>query len=179
VQSAFRQRLAAEPAAAGLFGEPQTLLGDTAWAIGLYHFPRWGRALFVLSLGAIAILVMLLPALSLANVTMGALQERRREIGVRRAFGASARQIAVQVLIENLVLTGAGAVLAAAPPLVAGVCRVGADDHFRLSGFNHLTPGAWAALAAFAVAFAALSGALPAWRIARLQPLEALRGGPR
>jgi putative ABC transport system permease protein len=178
VQAAFRRRLAQDPRASGLTGEPLTLAFDALRELGV-HGIRGSVWPYVLTWLALMGIITLLPALSLANLALGGLQERRREIGVRRAFGASARQIALQVLIENAVLTGVGALLAGILPVIAGWCGVGSAEHLRFSGFNRLTPATWLALAGFAVMFAALSGALPAWRIARLQPLEALRGGGR
>ncbi|MER3408042.1 MAG: ABC transporter permease, partial [Nitrososphaera sp.] len=54
---------------------------------------------------------MLLPALNLVNLNMGRIMERRTEIGVRKAFGATSAQLVRQLIVENLLLCGIGGVL--------------------------------------------------------------------
>jgi putative ABC transport system permease protein len=178
VQEAFAARLPAAPGAGALRGLPHSLAID-AVRLGPGVSETTRRVVQIVALGGGGLLVMFLPALALANVTLGALEERRREIGVRRAFGASSRQIALQVLVENMVLTSAGALVAAAAPLLAGVAGLGADEHLAFTGINRLSGAGWICLAVSTVVFGTVSGLLPAWRIARLSPLEAMRGGAR
>lgn len=123
-------------------------------------------ALF-LGLGAVALLV---GGVGIANVMVISVLERRSEIGLRRALGATRRHIAVQFLGEAALLSAVGG--------VAGVA-LGALVTFAwasLEGWNTLVPtvaivgGLVAALLIGAVA-----GLYPARRAARLSPTEALR----
>lgn len=123
-------------------------------------------ALF-LGLGAVALLV---GGVGIANVMVISVLERRSEIGLRRALGATKRHVAIQFLGEALLLAavgGVGGVL-----LGAGVTAIWA----RLRGWQLLIPevaiigGLGAALA-----IGAIAGLYPAVRAARLSPTEALR----
>ena len=125
-------------------------------------------------LGALALLFMTLPALNLVNINLSRILERVSEIGVRRAFGAPRRALVAQFLVENVVLTLIGAVLGLvlAAATLAALNRSGVVPYsdfainFRVFG--------WAV--GLSLAFAVLSGVLPAWRMARLDPVAALSG---
>jgi putative ABC transport system permease protein len=117
---------------------------------------------------------MLLPAVSVSNVIMGGLLERRREFGIRRAFGASARQLLWQIWLENLVLSGLGALLAVVLLAIALV-QFGRDAQ---TGTLRINLGTVVYLAIYTGLFCFLSCLVPARRLARMHPLEALRGGP-
>jgi putative ABC transport system permease protein len=96
---------------------------------------------------------------------------------VRRAFGASVLQLVGQLVLESVVLALVGGLLAllvaeATLQVVSGSGLVPyADLHVNLR------VSLWGI--GFAVVFGILSGAWPAWRLARLHPVEALRGGIR
>ena len=123
-------------------------------------------ALF-LGLGAVALLV---GGVGIANVMVISVLERRSEIGLRRALGATRRHITYQFLGESILLAGTGG--AAGVLLGAGVTATWA----AYQGWDTLVPlvavvgGLVAALAIGAVA-----GLYPALRAARLSPTEALR----
>lgn len=132
--------------------------------------PRLAIALFV-ALGA---LFMVLPAVNLANLAISRALERAAEIGVRKAFGASGRQLIGQLLFENFILTLIGGVISV--PLtaltLALVNRAGLLEYADF-GIN-VRVLLWGLLAA--IVFSVLSGLYPAWRLSRLTPAEAMRG---
>ena len=123
------------------------------------------------------LLFMLLPAINLVNLNVSRILERASEIGVRKAFGASSWTLVGQFLVENLLLTLLGAVLGVA--VAAGgltlINQSGLLPYVHL-GINVRVLGWGVALATL---FALVSGVYPAWRMSRLHPVDALRGGAR
>ncbi|MDJ0959919.1 MAG: ABC transporter permease [Acidimicrobiia bacterium] len=123
-------------------------------------------ALF-LGLGGVALLV---GGVGIANVMVISVLERRSEIGLRRALGATKRHVAVQFLGEALLLAaigGVGGVL-----LGYGVTT----GYASLRGWSTLVPPiAIAGGIAAALLIGAIAGLYPAVRAARMSPTEALR----
>ena len=121
----------------------------------------------LLGLGGVALLV---GGVGIANVMVISVLERRTEIGVRRALGATKRHIRVQFLVEALLLAAAGGLAGVA----LGAAVTGVYAAFRgwtlAVPFAALVGGVGAALAIGGVA-----GLYPAARAARLAPAEAVR----
>ena len=137
--------------------------------------PPTGR--FILLVTLVAAGFMLLPALNLVNLSLSRILERASEIGVRKAFGASSRSLVIQFLVENAVLTLAGGVIGLA---LAAVALKAINDSGRIP-YSELTVSYRVFLAGLGLSllFAMLAGALPAWRMSRLHPVEALHGKVR
>jgi putative ABC transport system permease protein len=125
-----------------------------------------GAALY-LGLGAIALLV---GAIGIANVMVVAVLERRTEIGLRRALGATRAHVAAQFVTESLVLSAVGGV----GGVLLGVAVTGVLCLAR--GWVLLVPPAagWGGVAVALLA-GGLAGLYPAVRAARLPPVDALR----
>jgi putative ABC transport system permease protein len=120
--------------------------------------------------GAVAAISLLVGGIGIMNIMLASVAERTREVGVRRALGATRRDIAVQFLVESSLLTSIGGVLGA----VLGV--VGAILIQRLAEWpTALAPLMLLAALLMAVLVGVGFGFYPAWRAAQLQPMEALR----
>jgi putative ABC transport system permease protein len=120
-----------------------------------------------LGLGAVALLV---GGIGIANVMVIAVIERRNEIGLRRAIGATRAHIRRQFLTESLLLSSLGGV--AGVSVGAVVTTVYAD----VEGWTVVIPPiAIIGGIASAIAIGGIAGLYPAMRAARLAPTEALR----
>jgi putative ABC transport system permease protein len=130
-----------------------------------------------IALAIAGLLFMLLPAVNLINLNVSRIMERASEIGVRKAFGASSRTLVAQFVIENVVLTLIGAAVGLV--LSAVVLRaLTASGIIRYAQF-HLNFRIFLWGVAMAVFFGVLSGVYPAWRMSRLNPVQALKGAGR
>jgi putative ABC transport system permease protein len=119
-----------------------------------------------LGLGAVALLV---GAIGVANIMVISVLERRQEIGLRRALGATRGQIRIQFLVEAVMLSlGGGAV-----GVLVGAAATALYARARGEAVV-IPPDAWAGGLGAAVVIGALAGLLPAIRAARLSPTEAL-----
>jgi putative ABC transport system permease protein len=120
-----------------------------------------------LGLGAVALLV---GGVGIANVMVISVLERRSEIGLRRALGASRRHVAEQFLSEAVLLSLLGGVVGTAVGALATVIYARSQHWAVELPALALYGGIGAALVIGAVA-----GLYPAMRAARLSPTEALR----
>jgi putative ABC transport system permease protein len=119
-----------------------------------------------LGLGAVALLV---GAVGVANIMIISVLERRSEIGLRRALGATRGHIRIQFLAEAVILAvGGGAAGVAAGALATAI-------YASAKGWAVVIPAlAWGGGIGAALAIGALAGLLPALRAARMSPTQAL-----
>ncbi len=129
----------------------------------------------VAGLIGLGLLFMLFPAINLVNLNISRIIERSSEIGVRKAFGASSITLLGQFIAENVFLTLIGGAMA----LLLTWFTIMIFNDSGIIPYGHLQLNLrvfWIALA-LSLVFGLLSGALPAYRMSRLHPVEALRGG--
>jgi putative ABC transport system permease protein len=123
----------------------------------------------------VALLFITLPTVNLVSINLSRIMERASEIGVRKAFGASSRTLVGQFVMENVVLTVIGGAVAFA--LATWVLAVISNAQFIPYATFQVNPrifGYGMLLAAF---FGIVSGVYPAWRMSRMNPVNALKGG--
>ena len=119
-----------------------------------------------LGLGAVALLV---GAIGVANIMVISVLERRSEIGLRRALGATRGHIRIQFLSEAVLLS----LIGGATGVAIGAASVA--TYAYLKGEATVIPAeAWAGGIGAAIAIGAIAGLLPAIRAARMSPTQAL-----
>ena len=128
-------------------------------------------------LTTLGLLFVLVPTVNLVNINISRIMERASEIGVRKAFGAPARTLVGQFLVENVLLTLLGGVLG----FVLSIFVLRAIAESGLFAYAHFSINlrVFAYGMILAALFGLLSGVYPAWRMSRLNPVQALNGGSR
>lgn len=118
----------------------------------------------------IGLITLMGAGIGLLNIMLVSVTERTREIGVRKAIGASAKQIQQQFLIEAIVIGQIGGVIGSILGVVIGnVIAIYMDFNFQIPWF-------WIILGVVLTFFTSvLSGYMPAKKASRLDPIEALR----
>jgi putative ABC transport system permease protein len=120
-----------------------------------------------LGLGAVALLV---GAVGIANVMVISVLERRGEIGLRRALGATRAHVRLQFLAESLLLVAVGGAIGVLTGILATVIYAGSQGWKLAIPPEAIAGGVFASLA-----IGALAGLYPASRAAQIAPSEALR----
>ena len=131
---------------------------------------RRTQTIFNVVLAAIASISLIVGGIGIMNIMLASVMERIREIGVRRAVGATQRDIVLQFLIESLALSCTGGVLG----VLLGVgLSLGIE---AATGIPTIVAG-WAVALAFVVSAGVglVFGLWPAKRAAERDPVEALR----
>jgi putative ABC transport system permease protein len=127
-------------------------------------------------LGGVGIVTLGLGAVGIVNIMLVTVSERTKEIGLRKALGATNRNIMLQFMIEGLVLTGISGIagIAGAAAFMALLNAVVGD---ALQGFDppQLVPWSAAVAVGSLTLCGVLAGLYPAQQAAKLEPVEALR----
>ena len=152
------------------------IYGDNSW----YQVITMAEMMDMMDsmLGVLMTILVVIAAISLVvggigimNIMLVTVTERTREIGIRRAIGATRASIVSQFLIEAAMLCGLGGIVGI---LVGTVCSVVLSQ--RIVQMT-IYPALWVTLAAFglSVLLGVIFGIYPAAKASKLQPVEALR----
>jgi putative ABC transport system permease protein len=120
----------------------------------------------------IAFIALLISGIGIMNIMLVTVQQRTREIGIRKAIGAARREIMYQFLVESLVISGGGAVIG----ILLGIA-IPVTAQFFLPGNLRVPVSPLSVIVAFVVSCSTglFFGYLPANQAASLEPVESLR----
>jgi putative ABC transport system permease protein len=147
----------------------QVTVGRPSDALAAQVAARTAFTSLFLGLGAVSLLA---GGIGIANVMVISVIERRGEIGLRRAIGATRPHISRQFLVEAMILSGLGGLVGIALGSVATAIYANSKKWAIV-----IPPTAFALGLGGAMAMGAIAGLFPAIRAARLSPTEALRRG--
>ena len=128
------------------------------------------KRMFNIVLGSIAGISLLVGGIRIMNVMLATVTERTREIGLRRALGAKRQHIVSQFLVETIVLSVGGGALG----VILGLIIPALVEHFT-DMQTIVTPLAPFVAFTISAGIGVVFGLYPAWRAARMDPVEALR----
>jgi putative ABC transport system permease protein len=160
VQSLLAQTADPEAPYEAAVSQPSDVLTARAAAAGAFN------SLF-LGLGVVALIV---GAVGVANIMIISVLERRSEIGLRRALGATKGQIRTQFLAESILLAVIGGVVGVLAGAMATAVYAGSKGWAVVIPFE-----AWSGGIASAILIGAFAGLMPAIRASRMPPTVALR----
>ena len=138
---------------------------------GVFHQEIGNK--FYIVVGLVLLMLMGLPAINLVNLNVSRILERASEIGVRKAFGAPTRTLAFQFIVENIFITFIGGAIA----LIITSVGIYLFNRSGLILYSDLTIN----LPVFGVSllvclvFGLLSGVAPAFRMAKMKVIDALK----
>jgi putative ABC transport system permease protein len=127
-------------------------------------------SVFFLVMIALSSVGLMVGGVGVVAIMMIAVTERTREIGIRKAIGATKREILWQFLFEAVTVTCIGAIIG---------MMLGAGGAYLVAAFSPIPAAVPFTAVVAALAMAAIAGVLfgmwPAWKAARMDPVEALR----
>ncbi len=148
------------------FGEPNNFSMETAASI-IDQFKAITQGVFM-AMVVISSVGLMIGGIGVMNIMLVSVTERTREIGIRKAIGAKQSDILLQFLVEAASLTGLGGIIGLAIGWVLTLLIA--------LVFPSYVP-LWAPILGFfaSVGIGLVFGVYPAWKAARLDPIEALR----
>jgi putative ABC transport system permease protein len=130
------------------------------------------RRSYIVSLGGVAVIGLIVGGIGIMNVMLASINERVREIGVRRALGAKRSDVLVQILAETSTLAVAGGVIG----MIASIGLIKLLQKIVVEANRpELSPAALVIGVVFSGLVGIVAGFYPALRASRLSPVEALR----
>lgn len=125
-------------------------------------------SVITVALGGIAAISLLVGGIGIMNIMLVSVTERTREIGLRKAVGATSRDIMLQFLIEAIILSLLGGIIGIA---------IGTLGSLALRAFIQTQVTLWSVglAAGFSTLIGIIFGVAPAVRASKLDPIEALR----
>lgn len=136
-------------------------------------FRRSGFSTVFIASAILVLLFMSLPAINLMNINLTRIMERSSEIGVRKSFGATSFTLVIQFLVENIIVTLLGSIIAVALSCLI-LWVINSSDFIR---YLHLQVNYRVLLFCIVASlfFGFISGVYPAWRMSRLPIADALK----
>jgi putative ABC transport system permease protein len=125
---------------------------------------------FTVLLGAIAGISLFVGGIGIMNIMLVTVTERTREIGIRKAIGAKDRDILRQFLFEAILMSGLGGVIGVGAGIGAAQIIAKMTTFTTVLQIQSITMAM-----AFAASVGVFFGYYPAWRAAKLNPIDALR----
>ena len=123
-----------------------------------------------LALSAIAAISLLVGGIGVMNIMVVSITERTKEIGIRKALGATNQAIRLQFITESIVMCLAGGLIGVVLGIAAGL------GISKMMSYPGTIPVFWIFVSvAFSVAFGVFFGLYPANKAAKMDPIEALR----
>ena len=139
---------------------------------------RQAMLLSKMLLGLLAGLILAVGGIGIMNVLLAAVVERTREIGIRKAVGATRGDIQTQFLVESMTVTGVGSLLGFLVGVLIAQCGTAAFRQWAGAPIYSVLHGSTALFAiGAAVAVGLVFGTYPARRAARLSPIRRDRPG--
>ncbi|HSU24995.1 MAG TPA: ABC transporter permease [Pyrinomonadaceae bacterium] len=148
------------------YGKPNNFAMETAASlIDQFNSITWMIVLFMFVISSVGLMI---GGIGVMNIMLVSVTERTREIGIRKAIGAKQSDILLQFLIEAATLTGFGGVIG---------LFIGWLLTFLVKLLMPSYVPAWAPIIGFvaSVGIGIVFGLFPAWKAARLDPIESLR----
>jgi putative ABC transport system permease protein len=148
------------------YGQENNFAMETAESIiGTFRSILSGVAIAMVAISSVGLMV---GGIGVMNIMLVSVTERTKEIGMRKAIGARRRDILWQFLIEAATLTGAGGLVG---------LLIGWATTLLIRMFVPSYVPIWAPIMGFvaSVGIGLIFGLWPAWKAARLDPIEALR----
>jgi len=126
-------------------------------------------------LGAVAAISLLVGGIGIMNIMLVSVAERKKEIGIRKAVGATRKNILLQFLFESAILTGTGGALGIFFGAVLSFGISVALTQFLEIQWSFILPLSSAAFGiTVSVAIGIIFGLYPAWRASKQNPIETL-----